>query len=254
MTSKLAQQVYDRGYCVLEGFFSTEIRDEIIQTLYQVWIDAGQPSMGGRFGYVLHPVLEFASDLAPFYAQSEIVDLLAEILQDEVRLAHNGAILCDETRSFCDWHCHLNGDRFNRWYPKPETQHSVDRLLCNVYLHGSSSAMGELLVYPRKITDSWDTPFDDLLTEWQGQKIVTCPPGSVVIFDTALFHAARRPTELGHRYIWGGHYQGKNNLTRHREDNWFQSSVIEQYRKDNPLFASLTNTHAPAKVSADSGY
>ncbi|HIB89983.1 TPA: hypothetical protein EYO57_22835 [Candidatus Poribacteria bacterium] len=75
-----------------------------------------------------------------------------------------------------------------------------------------------------------------------------------MIFDTALFHAARRPTELGHRYIWGGHYQGKNNLTRHREDNWFQSSVIEQYRKDNPLFASLANTHAPAKVSADSGY
>ena len=246
MKSKLAQQVYDQGYCLLEGFFSTKNREEIIQILYQVWVDNGKPSMAGQFGYVLHPVLEFATDLAPFYAQPEIVDLLAEILQDEVRLAHSGAILCDETRSFCDWHCHLNGDRFNQWYPKPKNHHGVDRLLCNVYLHGSNSTTGELLVYPRKITDSWDMPFDDLLIEWQGQKIITCPPGSAVIFDTALFHAARRPTETGHRYIWGGHYQGKSNLTRHREDNWFQSSLIEKHRRNNPLFASLTDMCLPS--------
>ena len=98
MRSKLAQQVYDQGYCLLEGFFSTKSRETIIQILYQVWVNNGKPSMAGQFGYVLHPVLEFAPDLAPFYAQQEIVDLLAEILQDEVRLAHNGAILCNETR------------------------------------------------------------------------------------------------------------------------------------------------------------
>ena len=142
MRSKLAQQVYDQGYCLLEGFFSTKSRETIIQILYQVWVNNGKPSMAGQFGYVLHPVLEFAPDLAPFYAQQEIVDLLAEILQDEVRLAHNGAILCNETRRFCDWHCHLNGNQFNQWYPKPENHQGVDRLLCNVYLHGSNSATG----------------------------------------------------------------------------------------------------------------
>ena len=239
--SKLVQQVFDTGYCVLEGFFGQQAREQIVSVLQQVWTDAECPSMGGVFGFVLHPLLKFAPELAPFYAQAEIIDLMAEVLQDEVRLAHSGAILCDETRSFCHWHCHLNGDRFNQWYPKRKNHHGVDRLLCNVYLHGSDQATGELLVWPRKTTDSWQKAFDDLLNEWNGQAVVACPPGSAVIFDTALFHAARRPTQAGHRYIWGGHYQGKNNLTSHREDNWFESSLIEQYRQDYPLFASLTD-------------
>ena len=51
MKSKLAQQVYDQGYCLLEGFFSTKNREEIIQILYQVWVDNGKPSMAGQFGY-----------------------------------------------------------------------------------------------------------------------------------------------------------------------------------------------------------
>ncbi|MBR53528.1 hypothetical protein CMK19_07170 [Candidatus Poribacteria bacterium] len=241
MTSKLAQEVFDQGYCVLEGFFDKSSREQIISILHQVWLNANRPSMGGRFGYVLHPVLKFAPDLAPFYAQSEIVKLMAEILQDEVRLAHSGAILCDESRNFCDWHCHLNGSEFNQWYPKKNTDQRINRLLCNVYLHGSTSETGELLVYPRKTTDSWQIPFENLLSEWEGQSVVTCPPGSAVIFDTALLHAARQPTQAGLRYIWGGHYQGRNNLTPHREDNWYESNQIEQYRQEYPLFGRLTD-------------
>ena len=239
MTSKLAQKVFDQGYCVLEGFFCQKSREKIISILHQVWLNANRPSLGGPFGYVLHPALKFAPELAPFYAQAEIIDLLAEILQDDVRLAHSGAILSDESRSFCDWHCHLNGKNFNQWYPRTTINRGIDRLLCNVYLHGSTAQTGELLVYPRKVTDSWQMPFDNLLTEWEGQSVVNCPPGSAVIFDTALFHAARRPTQVGPRYIWGGHYQGKNNLAPHREDNWFDSYQISQYRQEYPLFSTL---------------
>ena len=38
------------------------------------------------------------------------------------------------------------------------TDQGIDRLPCNVYLHGSTVETGEVLVYPRKTTDSWQIP------------------------------------------------------------------------------------------------
>ncbi|MBT3601659.1 MAG: hypothetical protein HOE48_07445 [Candidatus Latescibacteria bacterium] len=73
------------------------------------------------------------------------------------------------------------------------------------------------------------------------QDVLEFPPGSAVIFDVALWHAARQPTKPGVRYLWGGHYQGMHNLTSHREDNWYAGTEIEKFRSEIPAFAALTS-------------
>jgi hypothetical protein len=97
-----------RGYCVLESVYGENERRQIRRILTDAWQRASEPPMGGRFGFVMHPLLKYAPEMAPYYLKNEILDLLALVLQDEVRLAHSGALLCDETRDFCDWHYHLN--------------------------------------------------------------------------------------------------------------------------------------------------
>ena len=243
--NQYAQQIFEKGYCVLESLYDENECEAIISILCGVWKREGRPKMGGRFGYILHPALKYVPNLAPFYTKREAIDVMRCVFDDEVRMAHSGALLMDETRDFCMWHAHLNGDKFTRWYPKPEDHRGqVDRVLCNVYLHGSNQDVGQLLVYPRKTAETWERPFSDVEIEWPNQQVLEFPPGSAVIFDVALWHAARRPTKPGIRYLWGGHYQGMSNLAPHREDNWYNGPEIEKYRADIPAFASLTSVRA----------
>jgi hypothetical protein len=220
-------------------------REEIISILRNAWEREAKPEMGGRFGCVFHPGLKYAPEIAPFYAKPEAITVMRTVVADVVRMAHSGVLLIDETRDFCAWHCHLNGDTSNQWESKPKGHRGqVDRVLCNIYLHGSNEDVGQLLVFPRKTTDAWVQPSDDFETEWQGQHILEFPPGSAVIFDTALWHAARQPTKSCTRYLFGGHYQRRQNLTPHREDNRHDGPEIEKYRAEIPMFASLVSARA----------
>ena len=242
-----AKLVYEQGYVVLESVYSADECAEMERILLNAWERDNKRPMGGRFGCVFHPLLKYAPDMAPFYAKPEVVDVMADVLRDDVLLAHSGALLANEERGWCDWHAHLNGNQFNQWYDKPaDYGERVERVLANVYLHGSTERTGQLLVHPRKVTDSWQFPHEDRLSEWDGQTVVNCPAGSVVIFDIALFHAARRPTQPGLRFLWGGHYTGKANAVPHREDNWHNGEELTPYREQFPLFASLTEL-PPAK-------
>ena len=215
--------------------------------LVDAWQRDNRDTMGGTFGSVFHPLLKHAPDLAPYYARPEVVSVIAEVLDDDVCLAHSGALLADETRQFCGWHMHLNGDQFNRWVPKPpDYGRQVERVLGNVYIHGSNGTTGELLVHPRKVTDSWEQPRGDLSVEWDEQEVLNCPPGSVVIFDTALWHAARSPSRACRRFLWGAHYSRKTDPRPHREDNWHDSPELQAHRDANAAFAALTDVK-PAK-------
>ncbi|NRA38421.1 MAG: hypothetical protein HRU15_09795 [Planctomycetes bacterium] len=235
-----AKQVFDQGFCVLEALYDENECQEMISILNNSWERKGKLETDSQFGVMLHPALKYAPELAPFYAKQETIDVMRAVLDDEVQMTHSGALLIDHTRDFCTWHCHLNGDIPDQWHAKPkEHRGQVDRLLCNVYLHGSNADVGQLLVYPRTTNNEWDRPFDACDSEWQGQQVLEFPAGSAVIFDTALWHAARKPTKSGYRFLFGGHYQGRHNLTSHREDNYYEGPEIEKYRSEIPLFASL---------------
>jgi hypothetical protein len=245
--TELARQVYEQGYCVMEGVYSAQECVEMEDVLVDAWRRDERDTMGGVFGSVFHPLLKYAPDMAPFYDRPDVVSVIGEVLQDDVCLAHSGALLADETRQFCGWHVHLNGDQYNRWEPKPDDYgRQVERVLGNVYVHGSNETTGELLVYPRRVTDPWDAPHDELSTEWDDQDVLTCPPGSVVIFDTALWHAARAPSQPCRRFLWGAHYSRMGDPKPHREDNWHDSPEIQAHRAKYETFASLT-AEKPAK-------
>ena len=229
-----------RGYCVLESVYGENERRQIRRILTDAWQRASEPPMGGRFGFVMHPLLKYAPEMAPYYLKNEILDLLALVLQDEVRLAHSGALLCDETRDFCDWHYHLNTEHRSEevMWDLQRLDHlgHFDRVLCNVYLDGSNDDVGPLVVSPRRLTDPWAPASLQRQGDWPGQEVVYCPPGSAIVFDTGLFHSARRPQKPGRRFLWGGHYQGHHNTVPHREDNRYDGPEMSDYQKRYPLF------------------
>lgn len=230
--------IYARGYCVLEAVYSAGECDEIRRILNAVWQHSGQPAMGGRFGFVLHPLLKYAPEMASFYLKEDVLEVLSLVLQDDVKLAHSGALICDETRDFCDWHYHRDErDEETMWNTaRSEHLNYFDRVLCNVYLDGSNDEVGPLVAYPRQLSAPWGPPSTERQGNWPGQEIVYCPPGSAVIFDTALFHAARQPQKKGRRYLFGGHYQGRHNTTPHREDNRYDGPEMDAYKKEHALF------------------
>jgi hypothetical protein len=235
------EEVLEHGYTVLESVYTPTECAEIERILLDSWECDGKRPMGGGFGCVFHPALKYAPELAPFYGRKEVVNVMREVLDDEVCLAHSGALLTNGGRQFCEWHCHLNRDQANGTCEKPaEYGQRVERVLANVYLHGSNGRVGQLLVWKRRVTDNWEPPRPDRQIEWDNQTVVECPPGSVIIFDTTLWHAARPPSEQCLRIIWGGHYTGKTCTVPHREDNWFDSAELESYRRSNAIFASLT--------------
>ena len=115
------------------------------------------------------------------------------------------------------------------WSPhRTKSLDHISRVLCNVYIDGSTEENGPLVVYPRRMTDPWSPPSLHKHTEegWSQRQVVHMPPGSACIFDSCLFHYARSPaTTVGvRRYIFGGHYTGWHNRRRHREDNFHRLS------------------------------
>lgn len=102
----LAADVARQGYCVLPAVYSPDECTAIRNELDDAYAREQRSSRGGQFGSVFHPLLDSAPAMARFYVKREILDVLQYILQDDVNLAHTGALLMDETREACQWHNH----------------------------------------------------------------------------------------------------------------------------------------------------
>jgi hypothetical protein len=223
-----AHEVEQRGYCVLESAYSeSECAD--IRAIFKRLCDSrgGFSAESPKFSF--HPLLECEPQLAPFYAKSIVIDAMAEIFGDAVRLAHSGAAIHNNdftTPMLTHWHNHYSWS-----IPASGLQrHKAERLLCNIYVDGTGSAIGPLIVQPRGLNDAIE-PLGDAQEEWQGQVEVHAPPGAAVIFDTALWHSSKRGQSGGIRHLWGGHYQGWNNDTPHPEDNSADSPTLIAHLK-----------------------
>ena len=113
--------------------------------------------------------------MAPFFAKPVVVDAMAEVFQDDVRLAHSGAAVFNNAlveETLTHWHVHY------AWEIPPTglERENPERLLCNIYVDGSSSHIGPLIVLPRHLNDSVD-PKGDVQEEWEGQVEVVVPTG-----------------------------------------------------------------------------
>ena len=190
-----------------------------------------QPTIG------FHPLLELGPEMAPFYVKPILVDAMEEVLQDDVRLAHTGAAAFNNSPIqpiLTTWHDHY------AWEIPPtglQREHP-ERILCGVYVDGSDREIGPLIVLPRQLNDSVEAKGDGDAV-WEGEEEVVMPPGTAVIFDTAVWHCSRRGTSRGPRHIWGGHYQGWSNPTPHPEDNSADNPIVNEHRDNLPLLRAM---------------
>ena len=231
-----AREVSERGYCLIESAYDEKECDQIRTVFKELREKRGglsteQTSMG------FHPLLELGPEMAPFYEKSILVEAMAEVLQDDVRLAHTGAAVFSNAPSqpiLTTWHDHY------AWEIPPtglQREHP-ERILCGVYVDGSDREIGPLIVLPRQLNDSVEAKGDGDAV-WEGEEEVVMPPGTAVIFDTAVWHCSRRGTSRGPRHIWGGHYQGWSNPTTHPEDNSADNPVVNEHRDKLPLLRAM---------------
>ena len=230
-----ARQVSERGFCIVEGVYDNPECDQIRSLFAE-----GCARIGGITAaaprLVFHPLLELAPELAPFFARPELTDTMSMVFQDDVHLAHSGAAINDNALTgpvLTTWHNHYHWD-----IPSAGLQRErPERLLCNIYVDGTSTKMGPLVVLPRGLNDPIEAvgPVEE---DWEGQVEVRVPPGSAVIFDTAVWHCSRGGT-TGLRHLWGGHYQSWGNPTPHIEDNSADNPTLNGYIEELPLLERL---------------
>lgn len=242
------QAILEKGFIVIESVYGDRECAEIRAIFRLAWLRKGKPSMSGQFGFILHPMLQCAPELAPYYARPAVIDVLRDVLRDAPRLAHSGGLMSDGSRPFTEWH-HHRSDILDEaaWNPdRADRPRAIERVLGNAYIDGSNDEVGALLLCARKLEDPLAPRCRNRIGDWPCQTIVHCPPGSVVIFDQNVWHAARPSRGGGLRHIFGGHYQGWANPTPHREDNRCDDFDLKRYKRDYPLFRALVESDGRA--------
>ncbi len=199
-------QLKSNGFAVLPSVYTDE---ECIQL--RAYIDDANAGLGQRqsdgWGLEVFPLLALSPGMAPLFIKPIAYDLLKTALKDAPRLMGAAARITNAgNETFLNWHFHLSHEADGRWaedLPVPDDR----RLIYAVYVDGTSPEVGQLLTYPRP----WNGPVvtggkpDE---RWDDEVAVTAPPGSVVIWDTAVFHAAVRGSIQTPRRMFGGMMQG----------------------------------------------
>jgi hypothetical protein len=234
------REVYEQGYCLLPALYSEGDLVEMRRILDAYWEGLGSPELGG-FGIGIHPLLEKVPAMTPYFVRQEFVDIIGAVLRDEVRLTHTGARISDETSATnIGWHNHYSWDA-----SAIPGRRKIERVLGGVYVDGTTRQSGPLVVLPRRYNDPLSAPAAAHDAAWPGQLEVDAPPGSGIVFDTALWHTAARGTEPGRRRLFGAHYQGWSDPRPHPEDNVVGSPELERFKSEMPLLRSILD--GPAK-------
>jgi hypothetical protein len=230
-----AQEVDEQGFCVLEAVYSLADCQRMHEIALQAYRAKGSPPLDGP-PVAFHPFLYLQPEMGEFFGKPIVYDAMAEVLQDDVRLAHSGGSISTEVGpgDLIHWHHHYG-------WPLPETlaRERPERILCNIYVEGSSPESGPLLVIPRRLNDPV-VPLGPVDEAWPGQIAVVAPPGSAIIFDTLLWHTGKRGIRRGlRRLLPGGHYQGWYNPRPHPADNQSDSPALAQYKERFPALRML---------------
>jgi len=206
-----AESLHEQGFCVLENLRSPEACKEIQSYLENGWRSLGSPQ---RHRVVFHPLLQKIPEMAPFVLDPTLMKVLHEGFGQPAEIRHGGGSISfneDAPPEIIGWHHHYGWDTANL-----PTRKRIERVVAITYTDGSSETAGALSVIPRRYNDPiGEKPANDDPRE----TTVYVSPGSVVIFDTAVWHRARHGSQPGLRRNFGGHYQAKADRRPHREDN-----------------------------------
>jgi ectoine hydroxylase-related dioxygenase (phytanoyl-CoA dioxygenase family) len=213
LKSKVAQ-LNSTGSCVLEKVFDASECAKMRAILGGYYQRLGSPELK-EFGIGIHPLIPRMPEFKAWLMHPLIFDVLTMLLGEPAKLLHGGARLSDgKSAKAIGWHNHYSWDE-----SKIPARQRCERILCGIYVDGSTRESGPLTVMPRKYNDPLGPPPENFDGFIPGEAAVDAPPGSVVVFDTALWHRAHRGTEPGMRHLFGGHYQAVTDMRPHPEDN-----------------------------------
>src|SRR5579862_3221164 len=177
------RQLETRGFAVIESLYSARKSAQMRGELEAYWRAAGSPPFNG-WGFGIHPFVPKFPELGKELVNPVIMDALREIFDEDAVCMHGGSRMANEhSAPAIDWHIHYSWDTTNL-----ASRTRCERVLCGLYLSGSSVEAGPLTVVPRSLNEPiGETPaLDD-----PREIMVEAPEGSVVIFDTPLWHRAK---------------------------------------------------------------
>jgi hypothetical protein len=246
---RAVRELFEHGYTVFERAYSEDEVRFLREHLMCAWETLGRPALRsnpptrlanevevGPAGLIFHKLTRRSSQLAPRLYKREIIETLRAVLGDSMYLELPAGVLSDASRPFFDWHTHIDGvdDAHyanKRPFPTFDRSHRVTHLL---YLDDLTPDNGQLLVYPRKLTDPTPPPFDPKLEYWTGQVAIDCPRGSVVVLEQCTWHAARRKTSEGVRAFVGSYFAAADAAQTPLADD-----ALTAWQGDDELFLSV---------------
>ncbi len=230
------ERLQEQGFCVLPGFFSAADCRRMRAIMDGYWRAQGSPPLDASdFGFTIHPMMARMPDMAAYLDAPEILQILGDALRDDVRLVHLGArVSGPQSAQRIPWHNHYAWDESG--LPRRDR---LERLLIGVYVDGTNPEAGSLIALPRRFQEPLGAPRGGAHDPWPGEVRIEAPPGSVAIFDTALWHTAERGTGDSLRRLWGGHYQGWREQRPHPEDNEVNAPQIAAAKAARPRLKAL---------------
>ena len=201
-----SRQLRDESYTVMPGLYAPDRVADLRAVMERLYRDLGSPPPYGQgvrwiaenlevssTGFVIHKLLGFTRALHHGLLPREAVEVVRRVLGADMHLEMVGGVISDHTRPFFEWHMHVGGiddEAYRRNGLRP-TFTSPQRVAMLVYLDEMRAESGQLLVYPRKVTDPIDPPFPVGQTHWDGEVAVVGPPGTVVMLEQSTWHAVR---------------------------------------------------------------
>jgi len=237
-----------RGYTIFEGAFSEDdvafmrARSEAIYDRVKDGDPYAEPPIRlsahvykTNMGLNVLGVAHFDHELVGRLVHSDVVEVLRGALGD-VRFEMASIMFSNESRPFVRWHTHTAGfsetdGNTERGWPSFD---ALERITVIGYLNELTEESGELLLYPRAVSDPTAPPFDQREQHWPGELVVRCPRGSIVLLDQATWHAVRPQRRPGMRILVGGLFASARTPT----PEWYDRTLIEAART-NPSLRSL---------------
>lgn len=232
MSSRRLHDLATQGAAVLPGIYSSEDIAIFRQALEAVhaqlgWppltamgkVDLGRGCVMSANGLAVGRLLDFAPDLAPRMLHPDVRALLREALGPDVEAEIIAGCMSDHHRSMHPWHTHIGG-------PDEDVADAaivcapdeIRRVSLLVYLDDLEPGAGQLLYWPRRLSDPTSQPFEEERDEWEGGVTLSCPAGTAVVLEERTWHGATTRTLAGYRMFVGGQFVCSSRLRASRAD------------------------------------
>src|SRR5262245_6929580 len=224
-TARHATELSEVGFTVLERTHDAAIVEVFREKLQALYRACGAPTPYAErarkltpeielspTGFVIYKLLKLFPELAADLLVPELVEVARRVLGPDMHIELTGAVISDRARPFFGWHSHIGGIdvedyRARSVWPRFER---AERLIAALYLDDIDETSGQILTFPRRLSDPTEAPFDPLRQSWDGQVRLNFPRGSSLIFEQCNWHAVEPTAQPGLRMFVGFYLTSKS--------------------------------------------